>query len=120
MRSSQQPVSWNRRRREHVLNDVPIHTITPEDAQEIVGETCVIDGVLVASLRDLIAIKLRCGLSKPACTKQIGELPKKLIRTWTLAPLPAKLPADLRPEFKKLVDAVRAAKKGAREGKRPL
>src|SRR4051794_38852463 len=53
---------WSVANREHVLEDVRIHTVTPEDARHVVEKTSVIDGVNVVSLKDLITIKLLCGL----------------------------------------------------------
>ena len=53
---------WDSSRREHVLDGVPIHTITPEDAKHVVERTSIIDGVRVVSLKDLVAIKLLSGL----------------------------------------------------------
>src|SRR5438552_13995833 len=47
---------WDAARREHVLNDVPIHTVTPQDARHLVQRTSIIDGVRVVSPKDLIAI----------------------------------------------------------------
>jgi hypothetical protein len=35
---------WNAARREHVLDDVPIHMVTPQDAGHVVGKTSVIHG----------------------------------------------------------------------------
>src|SRR5688572_14086452 len=38
---------WNVARREHVLDDVPIHTVTPQDAGHVVEKTSELDGVRV-------------------------------------------------------------------------
>jgi hypothetical protein len=107
---------WDATRREHVLDDVRIHTVTPEDAEHVVEKTSVIRGVRVVSLKDLIAIKLRCGIKNIHRGKDIGDV----IELITAIPLDkrfaGKLPPDLRAEFKKLVDGVRAAER-AREGK---
>ncbi|MGB7160967.1 MAG: hypothetical protein WBD40_23100 [Tepidisphaeraceae bacterium] len=108
--------AWDAKRREHVLNDVRIHTVTPEDAGHVVEKTSIIDGVRVVSLKDLIAIKLRTGLNNFGRTKDIADV-EALIG---LIPLDkrfaGKLPADLRGDFKQLVDAVRAGER-ARAGK---
>src|SRR5438128_5210022 len=53
---------WDAGAREHLLNRVRIHTVTPEDAGHVVEKTSIIKGVRVVSLKDLIAIKLLCGL----------------------------------------------------------
>ena len=107
---------WDTNHREHVLDDVRIHTVTPEDAEHIVERTSVIDGVRVVSLKDLITIKLRCGIKNIHRGKDVGDV-IELIRAVPLDKrFAGKLPSDLRAEFKKLVDGVRAAEK-AREGK---
>jgi hypothetical protein len=107
---------WDAGNREHVCDGVRIHTVTPEDAKHVVAKTSVIDGVRVVSLRDLIVIKMRCGLNNLNRAKDIAdvvELIRRVPLDKTFAP---KLPKDLRPEFKKFVDAVR---NGERAGDRP-
>jgi hypothetical protein len=102
---------WDIKHREHVLDSVRIHTVTPDDAKHVVQKTSMIDGVKVVSLRDLIAIKLICGTNNPGRAKDIGDV-QELIRCVpldkTFAP---KLPKDLRPVFKELVDQVRSSEK---------
>ena len=49
---------WDVENREHILDGVRIHTVTPDDAKHTVGRISIIDGVRVVSLKDLIAIKL--------------------------------------------------------------
>jgi hypothetical protein len=99
---------WDIENREHVLNSVRIHTVTPDDARHVVERTSIIDGVRVVSLKDLIAIKLICGLNNLGRSKDLSDV-EELIRA---APLDkrfaGKLPKDLRGPFKGLVDAVRA------------
>jgi len=99
---------WNRANREHVLDGVRIHTITPEDAKHTVERVSVIDGVRVVSLKDLITIKLICGLNNPGRSKDIGHV-EDLIRSIPLDKrFAGKLPTALRSSFKTLVDGVRA------------
>jgi hypothetical protein len=98
---------WDTENREHLLNGVRIHTVTPYDAKHIVERTSVIDGVRVVSLKDLIAIKLICGLNNLDRAKDIGDV-QELIRVVPLDKrFAGKLPKDLRGPFKGLVDAVR-------------
>jgi len=99
---------WDRINREHVLDDVPIHTVTPEEARHTVEKTSIIDGIRVVSLKDLVAIKLLSGLNNPARSRDIGDV-EDLIRNVPLDKrFAGKLPPAIRAEFKKLVDAVRA------------
>jgi hypothetical protein len=110
---------WDAPRREHLLNDVRIHTVTPEDAGHVVEKSSVIRGVRVVSLKDLIAIKLRTGLRHVHRGKDIVDVQELIGRVPLDKNFAAKLPKDLRAEFKALVDVVRAGKK-ANEGKRPF
>src|SRR4051794_19271664 len=99
---------WDRGGREHVLDGVRIHTITAEDAGVKVQRTSIIDGVRVVTLKDLIAIKLLCGLKNPGRSKDIGDV-EELISSIPLDKgFAARLPKGVRREFKALVDAVRA------------
>jgi hypothetical protein len=99
---------WNRTEREHVLDGVRIHIITSEDAGVKVQRTSVIDGVRVVTLKDLVAIKLLCGLKNPGRSKDIGDV-EDLIRAIPLDKgFASRLPKGIGREFKALVDAVRA------------
>jgi hypothetical protein len=108
---------WDAAKREHVLDGVRIHTVTPDDAGHTVERTSIIDGVRVVSLKDLIAIKLICGLNNPGRSKDIGDV-EELIRAIPLDKrFAGKLPPTLRASFKKLIDAVRAGERGRRENR---
>ncbi|HEX4794296.1 MAG TPA: hypothetical protein VH370_10920, partial [Humisphaera sp.] len=99
---------WDKSARQHLLEHVPIHTVTAEEAGHTVEKTSIIDGVRVVSLKDLIAIKLICGLNQPGRGKDIGDV-EELIRAVGLDKrFAGKLPSKLRAQFKKLVDGVRA------------
>jgi len=102
---------WDAPRREHLLGDVRIHTVTPEDAGHVVQHVSQIDGVRVISLKDLIAIKLICGLKNLARSKDLADV-EELIRLVELDKrFAAKLPAKLRTDFKKIVDRIREAER---------
>ena len=99
---------WDRGRREHILDGVRIHTITPEDAKHTVERTSIIDGVRVVSLEDFVTTKLICGLNNPGRSKDISHV-EDLIRSIPLDKrFAGKLPTALRTSFKSLVDGVRA------------
>lgn len=99
---------WNAARREYVLQGVRIHTVTPDDAKHVVEKTSIIDGVRVVSLKDLVAIKLICGLNNTGRSKDIGDV-EALIGAIPLDKrFAGKLPTALRAPFKLLVDGVRA------------
>ena len=100
---------WSLAKREHVLDGVRIHTVTPEDAGHAVEETTIINGVRLVSLKDLIAVKLICGLNNVGRTRHVADV-QELIRAIPLDKRFArKLSLALRAPFKALVDAVRAA-----------
>jgi hypothetical protein len=99
---------WDAGGREHILNEVPIHTVTPHDAGHVVEKTSIIDGVRVVSLKDLIVIKLLCGLGSVRRSKDVGDVVELIARVPLDKRFAAKLPAKLRATFKQLVDAVRA------------
>lgn len=109
---------WDRSGREHVLDGVRIHTVTPEDAGVTVQKTSIIDGVRVVTLKDLVAIKLLCGLNNPGRSKDIGDI-EDLIRSIPLDKrFASKLPKNVRNEFKALVDAVRARDRSISDDRR--
>jgi hypothetical protein len=109
---------WDKTRHEHVLDGVRIHTVAPEDAGVLISRASIIDGVRVVGLKDLIAIKLLCGLNQPARSKDIGDV-EDLIRSIPLdKQFAGKLPKAVRSEFKVLVDAVRAAERQGPDNRR--
>jgi hypothetical protein len=102
---------WNATKGEHVFDGIRIHTVTPDDARHTVERTSIIDGVRVISLKDLIAIKLICGLNNVGRGKDIIDV-QDLIREIPLDKrFAGKLPKSLRSPFKSIVDVVRAAER---------
>ncbi len=106
---------WDVQKREHILEGVRIHTVTPRDAGHIVEKVSLIDGVRVVSLKDLVAIKLICGLNNTGRSKDIGDV-EALIRVIPLDKrFAGKLPTALRAPFKILVDGVRANERNQKD-----
>jgi hypothetical protein len=102
---------WSSTRREHLMEGVRIHTVTPEDAGHKVERVSIIEGVRVVSLKDLIAIKLICGLKNVDRAKDLGDV-QELIRAIPLDKrFAGKLPPALRSSFKSLVEAIRAGER---------
>ena len=109
---------WDKSSREHILDGVPIHMLTPQETGVTIERTSIIDGIRVVTLKDLIAIKLLCGLKTPGRAKDLGDV-QELIRSVPLDKrVAAKLPREIRGEFKGMVDAVRARDR-ARPGHSP-
>lgn len=99
---------WDAERREHILDGVPVHLVTKAQTGSAPRESVDIKGVRVISLPDLIAFKLRAGLSSVARAKDLADV-VELIRAALLeTTFAARLPKELRHEFRKLVDAVQA------------
>ena len=99
---------WDAAQREHILDGVRIHTVTPDDAGYTVEKISIIDGVRVVSLKDLIAIKLICGLNNPGRSKDITHVEDLILTIPLDKRFAGKLPTALRAPFKILVDGVRA------------
>jgi hypothetical protein len=104
---------WDTARREHVYNDVRIHTVTPDDAGHVVQRVSVIDGIRVVSLKDLIVIKLRTGLRHVHRGKDVVDVMELISRVPLDKSFCTKLPKDLRTDFKRLVDAARAGERAS-------
>lgn len=106
---------WDVARREHVYDDVRIHTVTPDDAGHVVAHVSVIEGVRVVSLKDLIAIKLRTGLRHVHRGKDVVDVMELIQRVPLDKTFSPKLPKDLRADFKRLVDRVRQGERENRD-----
>jgi hypothetical protein len=99
--------SLDRARREFVRDKLVVHIVRPEQVPIPPREVVEIDGVTTVSLADLIAMKLRSGLARVTRAQDLADV-IGLIRACGLkAGFASRLPADLRPEYRKLVRAVR-------------
>jgi hypothetical protein len=109
---------WIKKQREHVLDGICIHLISTVDAGVEIDAPSIIDGIRVVKLKDLVAIKLLSGLNNPARSKDLGDV-EELIRAIPLDKrFATKLPAKIRPEFKTMVDAVRARERKLPDNRR--
>jgi hypothetical protein len=99
---------WDAEQREHRLDGIRIHLVTPAQTGAPPRESVEIQGIRVISLGDLLRFKLRSGLSSPGRLRDLSDV-LELIRAARLdKTFAARLPKELRPEFRKLVDAARA------------
>jgi hypothetical protein len=99
-------IMWNAKRREFLIDDVPVHMVGDDSLGGPPKRVSTIEGVKVIGLADLVRGKLTVGLESVNRAKDIGDV-VELIR---LVPLKkdfaAKLPKHLRTPFKQLVEQV--------------
>ncbi len=94
-------------RREFVREGIPVHLVRPDQVPTPPRELLEIDGITTVSLADLIAMKLRSGTRNLLRAQDLADV-IGLIRRHDLDAVFARdLPKDLRPEFRKLVRAIR-------------
>ena len=92
------------KRREFVKHGVPVHLVRPEDARiEKRGESRVIDGVTVASLGDLVEMKLRSGTTNPLRAQDLADVIGLVRHHRLTGEFAAQLDPSLRREFRKIV-----------------
>jgi hypothetical protein len=97
--------AWNAERREFQLGDVPVQLVDSRvaDAPRAAVE---LEGVRVASLADLITMKLRSGLRKIVRARDIADVIGLISDRGLRKTFAGRLGADVRDEFRRLVDAV--------------
>jgi hypothetical protein len=97
---------WNQSRREHIIDDVPIHMVGDDSLGGPPKRSSTIEGVKVIGLADLIRGKLTVGLAEVNRAKDIADV-VELIRIIPLRKdFAGKLPTRLRAPFKELVEQV--------------
>lgn len=94
-------------RREFVRDGVVVHIVRPEQVGTPPRALTEIEGVTVVSLADLIAMKLRLGLAKRTRAKDLADVIGLIRKRGPKGGFSSQLPADLRPDFRKLVRAIR-------------
>jgi len=97
---------WDAKRREHLIDGVPIHLVADDSLGGPPGRISTIRGVRVIGLSDLIRGKLTVGLENINRAKDVVDV-IELIRVIPLKKdFAAKLPKNLRAPFKQLVEQV--------------
>lgn len=92
--------------REFRKQTVPVHLVTTDQVRKPPHSYVEIDGIRTVSLPDLIAMKLSLGTRDPLRAIDLADV-IGLIRCRGLTPaFAAKLPAALRPDFRKLARAI--------------
>lgn len=98
--------AFDRASREFRRGDVPVHLVLPDQARISNVRSIEIDGIRTVSLADLIAMKLSLGLRDPLRAQDVADV-IGLIRARRLTTsFAAKLPKEIRPEFRKLAKAI--------------
>lgn len=97
---------WDPAKREFLLAGVPVQLVTDQQTGGPPEHVSEIDGVRVVSLADLIRFKLRSGLNTPGRTQDLADVEGLVRRVPLDKAFAAKLPSEMRPAFKSIVDAV--------------
>lgn len=95
-------------RREFTRGDLVVHIVRPEQVGTPPRRVVEIDGVTTVSLVDLVAMKLRSGLANLTRAQDLADVIGLIRKLGLNGGFASRLPADLRPEFRKLVRAIRA------------
>jgi hypothetical protein len=99
-------IKWDAKRREHLIEGVPIHMVADDSLGGSPGRISTIRGVRVIGLADLIRGKLTVGLENINRAKDVVDV-IELIREIPLKKdFALKLPKHLRAPFKQLVEQV--------------
>lgn len=106
--------AWDEDRREHVIDGLPVHLVTADQTGDAPGHVSEIEGVRVVSLADLIRFKLRSGTRTVARSKDLADVVELIRRVPLDKSFAGKIPAELRAEYKRLVEAVEEDETGAR------
>lgn len=94
---------FERKEKAFIKHGVPVHLVLPEQVGTSLEEPIEIDGVITASLADLIAMKLRTGSTNLLRAQDLADV-IGLIRCHQLTSAFARhLEKSLRPAFRKLV-----------------
>lgn len=93
-------------RREFSRDGIPVHLVRPEQIPEPPQSLVEIDGIRTVSLADLIAVKLRSGTRSLLRAQDLADVIGLIRHHQLAADYAARLPKDLRPEFRKLARAV--------------
>lgn len=92
--------------RQFVKNRVPVRIVTRNQLQSPPKHFEDIEGLRTVSLADLINMKLRSGTRSVLCTKDLGDVIGLIRRHRLTGEFTPKIEESLRPEFRKLLDAI--------------
>lgn len=101
---------FNRRRREFLKQNVPVHLLTVEQVRLPPAEFVVIDHVRTVGLADLIQMKLDTGLRDPLRAQDLADVIGLIRQNSLTGAFAARIAKHLRPDFRKLARAVQRAR----------
>jgi len=104
----QNGASFDRKRKEYLLDGVPVHLVSDKMAVPHPTGTTEIDGILTIPLPDLINLKLTCGLKSVARAQDIADVIGLIRGRRLTSAFASRLHKTIRAEFRKLVKAVRS------------
>lgn len=99
-------IRWDARRREHVVDGIPVHMVADDSLGGPPGRVSTIKGVKVIGLADLVRGKLTVGLQNVNRAKDIADVVELIQVVPLKKDFAAKLPRSLRTPFKQLVEQV--------------
>lgn len=97
---------WDNKRREHLIDGVPIHMVKDDSLGGPPHRVSVIKGVRVIGLADVIRGKLTVGLKQTHRHKDLAHVIDLIIAVPLKKDFAARLPKELRAPFKELVEQV--------------
>ncbi|MEZ6233465.1 MAG: hypothetical protein R3B68_04690 [Phycisphaerales bacterium] len=104
-------ILWDSANREHVIDGVAVHMVDDESLARTPAKTSTIKGVRVLRLADLVAAKLKVGLTSMRRSKDITHVLDLIERIPLKKDFAAELPRSLQSPFKALVDQVHAPRR---------
>lgn len=93
------------------LRGVPVHLVSPDQVGALREATIEIDDIVTVSLADLIGMKLRSGLADVLRAQDLADVIGLIRHHGLTAAFATRLDKSLRPEFRKLVRAIRREKR---------
>lgn len=104
--------SLDKSRREFIREDVPVHLVTLEQLKTAPRQRVEIDGITTVSLDDLIGMKLRSGMNQLLRAQDLADAIGLIRHHRLTGAFATKLEKSVRPEFRKLIKALKAEASG--------
>jgi hypothetical protein len=92
--------------KEFAKSGVPVHLVLIDQVRKHPGERIELDGITTISLASLVDMKLRSGAFNPLRAQDLADVIGLIRHHQLRGTFAAKLGADVRGEFRKLVEAI--------------